>query len=1016
MMNPAIPRNSPVANQSLSHNSVSAFHNSEWSNVFSSPLDPDTFAALAASGMLPPPQLHQPSSLPPEMVRNSYPQSSQHGFSAHSSSSVNSSSLVDHAYPQRMPTNMVSTPLPGRSVLKSKPTISTDFNLNNASQPEARNSRGGHGHNTPHAPPNHSPADYFTSPTFPAERSNSGIHPSLWMSSSSTAPSSPGFAEPSNNFGALNIFAPSPEQGMHHAGSNLHGPSSLHVYTGSSSSTGATSPSQQKSPVFTDLFTDDVRSSRQTTISPQDGFPSRKLSGSPDLSLDDSLVDPETMAKQDPLATQVWKMYARSKATQPYAQRMENITWRMMALALKKRKEDEIKNGGDETKPDANVKPEDHKQSQPVKEGQMEQIINNTRGRRIDKGKTKVSVVGFDGQNSDVDDSEDIVEMDWRAMSRSRSRVPMDWRSSSRSRSRPPLDLHQHDFHTEPLSLTKRSTTAETIELTRLKTSPPISIPGSNAVDGARSPSALHTHLEFPEQFADATSDFRFTHPTTFSPSLSSFNSPIGHPSSLPSTGLHGFPHVAAHGSQPTFPRHVRKTSFDHTVAKEGILSGITGRHQVNGRPRSPESLIGTKRRADAPHAESMLRGDLPPGMDMQFHASNREHETFDHGGSFPSTTFNFTFPNYDTYFEMPNNVSSFSSPLATSRDKHFQCDTFTETEPSSLASSTYSPTKDSPSIPHEGLSAAAAAASAAVAEGYAQLHAANLANLDDSRLDYQHFMGFMYPHVETSTGFNQQIPFTHVDPTQILTAENNDSAQQSFHPSPSSDGWGLNSSANDSPEPYNVSAASTPPSVDGCVNTNNRHLTRKIASTKRVTLELQRRKPTANSGQGTIAEGLRSSNSTPDLTSIPHSKGGSEDGEPTTTICRNCRTTNTPLWRRDPEGQPLCNACGLFFKLHGVVRPLSLKTDVIKKRNRTTGGPHSATTRKGGSTASKLPLSTRPRSSTTTGTPASQSSRLSPGSRIATSSVGITSMKRQRRSSTSAQGLAARKQDSEES
>ncbi|KAG2199444.1 hypothetical protein INT47_011556 [Mucor saturninus] len=52
-------------------------------------------------------------------------------------------------------------------------------------------------------------------------------------------------------------------------------------------------------------------------------------------------------------------------------------------------------------------------------------------------------------------------------------------------------------------------------------------------------------------------------------------------------------------------------------------------------------------------------------------------------------------------------------------------------------------------------------------------------------------------------------------------------------------------------------------------------------------------------------------------------------------TMCTNCSTTTTPLWRRNPEGQPLCNACGLFLKLHGVVRPLSLKTDVIKKRNR---------------------------------------------------------------------------------
>ena len=53
-------------------------------------------------------------------------------------------------------------------------------------------------------------------------------------------------------------------------------------------------------------------------------------------------------------------------------------------------------------------------------------------------------------------------------------------------------------------------------------------------------------------------------------------------------------------------------------------------------------------------------------------------------------------------------------------------------------------------------------------------------------------------------------------------------------------------------------------------------------------------------------------------------------------TKCTNCGTTTTPLWRRSPNGQPLCNACGLFLKLHGVVRPLSLKTDVIKKRNRT--------------------------------------------------------------------------------
>ncbi|KAK4170892.1 putative nitrogen catabolic enzyme regulatory protein area [Triangularia setosa] len=78
---------------------------------------------------------------------------------------------------------------------------------------------------------------------------------------------------------------------------------------------------------------------------------------------------------------------------------------------------------------------------------------------------------------------------------------------------------------------------------------------------------------------------------------------------------------------------------------------------------------------------------------------------------------------------------------------------------------------------------------------------------------------------------------------------------------------------------------------------------------------------------------------------------GGNQGDSNAPTMCTNCATTTTPLWRRNPEGQPLCNACGLFLKLHGVVRPLSLKTDVIKKRNRGSG---SSLTVGGTSTRSK--------------------------------------------------------------
>ncbi|KAH8021725.1 hypothetical protein HPB51_016389 [Rhipicephalus microplus] len=34
-------------------------------------------------------------------------------------------------------------------------------------------------------------------------------------------------------------------------------------------------------------------------------------------------------------------------------------------------------------------------------------------------------------------------------------------------------------------------------------------------------------------------------------------------------------------------------------------------------------------------------------------------------------------------------------------------------------------------------------------------------------------------------------------------------------------------------------------------------------------------------------------------------------------TSCANCKTTTTTLWRRNQNGEPVCNACGLYFKLH---------------------------------------------------------------------------------------------------
>jgi len=195
----------------------------------------------------------------------------------------------------------------------------------------------------------------IASPTPPS------LPPSLWMSSSSSQTSSISYPDPL-----------------------YHLPDSIPV-----------SPStDSKSTLFTDLFSDDLFHPSPQPTSP---FTSPRVSGSPVLNCPPDIdPDPEQLAKDDPLATQVWKMYARTKTTLPHAQRMENITWRMMALALKKKKEDEDAKAApvSVSSPSPSPPPVKVEDEQPSSE----------RGRRIDKGKARVRVVGFDAVNPSQED------------------------------------------------------------------------------------------------------------------------------------------------------------------------------------------------------------------------------------------------------------------------------------------------------------------------------------------------------------------------------------------------------------------------------------------------------------------------------------------------------------------------------------------------------------------------------------------------------------------------------------
>lgn len=54
-----------------------------------------------------------------------------------------------------------------------------------------------------------------------------------------------------------------------------------------------------------------------------------------DQEMEDDQVGQEEK-KKDPLSSQVWRMYTKAKDTLPNGSRLENLTWRMMAMTLKK--------------------------------------------------------------------------------------------------------------------------------------------------------------------------------------------------------------------------------------------------------------------------------------------------------------------------------------------------------------------------------------------------------------------------------------------------------------------------------------------------------------------------------------------------------------------------------------------------------------------------------------------------------------------------------------------------------
>ena len=699
----------------------------QWNSIFSTPLESNMFATLEANGTLglPSPSLlpnvSHPSNFPPSNPR--FHDTSSHGnghTQASSWSNTTSPFLSESSYMQRPAMSRHSSttsvtrakgksPVAGFShypPIQPRPRDSGS-NLGSKSiddrhlaSMDSRSRRPNiHESTLQHTGPSsreglrsgvsldlglvpNSPIGYNSGYPFPGERSNAGLPPTLWMSPTSTAPSTPA------TYGPLHPSTSNTNPTIVHPDSSAH---SAYGQSPLSSDPSITADSKTPS-IFTDIFSDDLFDPQSVTSYSECGassFASPRLSGSPDLKT--SELDP----KIDHVEIQIWKQYARDKGTLPHSQRMENITWRLTALKLKKKKkeEEEVRASGKTVDRPVAFKQEPNATTGVPPEPGADDI---ERGRGRDKVKNRV--VGFDGVNQDGQDDDEYViftnfyvvwhnlntrcaiysdeAMDWRAMSRSRSRAPMmDWRPASRSRSRPPNNITAFEHYTFPTTGGPPSSLSTATPIPFVSSGHhryhsdgdakgiPIPIPIASAPSTDRFsgvPSSLR--LELPAVLENDTgctsnaydSSPRLNDSAYHNQTLSSsYHSPQIQPSSLPSLGLLGLSNPkspsASNNVSPSFPRHVRKTSFDHTVSREGILSGLSGRHQVNGKPLSP---VGTKRRADAPHRESILRAD-PASIEGSSHPSERDRFV-DSDDVFPQSSFNFNFPPYSGIFDLP--------------------------------------------------------------------------------------------------------------------------------------------------------------------------------------------------------------------------------------------------------------------------------------------------------------------------------------------------------------------------